>query len=188
MFGLSVEKEGSDCAFQVLAILQHYSPSDDFEERDVDAELLAMIQQRLNRRAAASGETAEDQVGALVVSPCGSSHAKRILPASEYAARDGDVSASVQLAAVRALGLPAGDALSPDLSAYAPSLSPFVAVHSLLCPLEIARMPACRSLGCAVEPIFARSQRMRSGLFVQSITTVLWFLGDRYVSMHVAHL
>uniref|UniRef100_A0A8L8K7S5 Dilute domain-containing protein n=1 Tax=Heligmosomoides polygyrus TaxID=6339 RepID=A0A8L8K7S5_HELPZ len=52
---------------QVLAILQHYSPSDDFEERDVDAELLAMIQQRLNRRAAASGETAEDQNTLLVM-------------------------------------------------------------------------------------------------------------------------
>ncbi|VDL65452.1 unnamed protein product [Nippostrongylus brasiliensis] len=46
---------------QVVAILQHYSPSDNFEERDIDAELLDMVQRRLKERAAASGETAEDQ-------------------------------------------------------------------------------------------------------------------------------
>ncbi|KHJ78599.1 hypothetical protein OESDEN_19423 [Oesophagostomum dentatum] len=46
---------------QVIAILQHYAPSDNFEERDVDAELLVMIQRRLNERAIANGENAEDK-------------------------------------------------------------------------------------------------------------------------------
>ncbi|EPB79411.1 DIL domain protein [Ancylostoma ceylanicum] len=53
--------------FQVVAILQHYAPSDNFEERDIDAELLVMIQRRLNERAAANGETAEDQNTLIVM-------------------------------------------------------------------------------------------------------------------------
>ncbi|KAJ1354129.1 hypothetical protein KIN20_010955, partial [Parelaphostrongylus tenuis] len=52
---------------QIVAILQLYAPSDDFEERDVDAELLAMVQQRLNERALANGETAEDQNTLIVM-------------------------------------------------------------------------------------------------------------------------
>ncbi|EYC34480.1 hypothetical protein Y032_0001g435 [Ancylostoma ceylanicum] len=52
---------------QVVAILQHYAPSDNFEERDIDAELLVMIQRRLNERAAANGETAEDQNTLIVM-------------------------------------------------------------------------------------------------------------------------
>uniref|UniRef100_A0A1I7X1T9 NET domain-containing protein n=1 Tax=Heterorhabditis bacteriophora TaxID=37862 RepID=A0A1I7X1T9_HETBA len=35
---------------QVIAILQHYAPSDDFEERAIDADLLVMVQKRLNER------------------------------------------------------------------------------------------------------------------------------------------
>ncbi|VDM57687.1 unnamed protein product [Angiostrongylus costaricensis] len=52
---------------QIVAILQHYAPSDDFEERDVDAELLAMVQRRLNERAVANGETVEDQNTLIVM-------------------------------------------------------------------------------------------------------------------------
>ncbi|KJH40246.1 hypothetical protein DICVIV_13815 [Dictyocaulus viviparus] len=52
---------------QIIAILQHYAPSDDFEERDVDADLLMMIQRRLNQRANANGMNAEDQNTLIVM-------------------------------------------------------------------------------------------------------------------------
>ncbi|KJH40250.1 hypothetical protein DICVIV_13809 [Dictyocaulus viviparus] len=52
---------------QMIAILQHYAPSDDFEERDVDADLLMMIQRRLNQRANANGVNAEDQNTLIVM-------------------------------------------------------------------------------------------------------------------------
>ncbi|KAK5964465.1 Heavy chain Unconventional Myosin, partial [Trichostrongylus colubriformis] len=52
---------------QVVTILQHYAPSDDFEERDIDADLLVVLQRRLNERAAANGETAEDQNTLIVM-------------------------------------------------------------------------------------------------------------------------
>lgn len=46
---------------QVVAILQHYDPSDEMED-GLSADFLVQIQKKLNERAAANGDPIEDKV------------------------------------------------------------------------------------------------------------------------------
>ncbi|KHN71058.1 Unconventional myosin-Va, partial [Toxocara canis] len=52
---------------QVIAILQHYAPSDGFEERRLEPDFLIKVSERLTERLRANGGTDEDQVHLLYV-------------------------------------------------------------------------------------------------------------------------